>query len=40
MEYEMSSILGKLLDALVAKRMVKGWLAKMAENLKNAVETS
>jgi len=40
MEYELPSILGKLLDALVAKRMVKGWLAKMAENLKNAVETS
>jgi len=40
MEYEMPSISGKLLDALVAKRMVKGWLAKMAENLKSTVETS
>jgi len=39
MEYEMPSISGKLLDALVAKRMVKGWLAKMAENLKNTIES-
>jgi carbon monoxide dehydrogenase subunit G len=38
MEYEMPSILGKLLDVLVAKRMVEGWLAKIAENLKKALE--
>jgi hypothetical protein len=36
----MPSILGKLLDVLVAKRMIEGWLAKMAENVKKAVETS
>lgn len=40
MDYEMPSILGKLLDVLVAKRMIEGWLAKMAENVKKAVETS
>ena len=38
MEYEMPSIRGKLLDVLVAKRMVEGWLAKIAENLKKALE--
>jgi hypothetical protein len=38
MEYEMPSILGKLLDVLVAKRMVEGWLAKMAENIKKTIE--
>jgi len=40
MEYEMPSIRGKLLDVLVARRMVGGWLAKIAENLKKAVEAS
>jgi hypothetical protein len=40
MEYEIPSIRGKLLDVLVARRMVGGWLAKIAENIKNAVETS
>jgi carbon monoxide dehydrogenase subunit G len=38
MEYEMPSIGRKLLQALGGKRMVKGWLAKIAENIKNAVE--
>jgi hypothetical protein len=38
MEYELPSISGKLLDVLVAKRMVKGWLAKMAENIKKTIE--
>jgi len=38
MEYEMPSILGKLLDVLVAKRMVEGWLAKIAENIKKTIE--
>jgi hypothetical protein len=40
MEYEVPSIGGKLLQALVGKKMVEGWLAKIAENIKNAVETS
>jgi hypothetical protein len=39
MEYEMPSIRGKLLDVLVARRMVGGWVAKMTENVKKAVET-
>ena len=42
MEHEMPpptlSFLGKLLYALGGKRMVEGWLAKIAENIKNAVE--
>jgi len=38
MDYEMPSILGKLLNLLVAKRMIEGWLAKMVENLKKALE--
>jgi hypothetical protein len=38
MEYEMPSIRGKLLDVLVARRMVGGWVAKMTENVKKAVE--
>jgi uncharacterized protein YndB with AHSA1/START domain len=38
MEYEMPSFLGKLLDVLVAKRMVEGWLARMAENIKKTLE--
>jgi hypothetical protein len=44
MEYAMPppslSFLGKLFYALGGRRMVEGWLAKIAENLKNAVETS
>jgi hypothetical protein len=44
MEYEMPpptlSFLGKLLYALGGKRMVEGWLAKIAENVKKAVEAS
>jgi ligand-binding SRPBCC domain-containing protein len=40
MEYEMPSIGGKLLQALGGKRMVEGWLVKVAENVKKAVETS
>jgi hypothetical protein len=40
MDYEMPSIRGKLLDVLVARRMVGGWVAKMAENVKKAVEAS
>jgi carbon monoxide dehydrogenase subunit G len=40
MEYEVPSIGGKLLQALGGKKMVEGWLAKIAENIKNAVETS
>jgi hypothetical protein len=40
MEYEMPSIGGKLLMALGGKRMVEGWLAKIAENVKKAVEAS
>jgi hypothetical protein len=43
MEYEMPphtlSFLGKLFYALGGKRMVEGWLAKIAENVKKAVET-
>ena len=38
MEYEMPSIRGKLLDVLVARRMVKGWLVKIAENVKKTIE--
>jgi hypothetical protein len=38
MEYEMPSIRGKLLNVLLAKRMVEGWVAKMTENVKKAVE--
>jgi len=38
MEYEMPSIGGKLLQALGGKRMVEGWLAKIAENIKKTVE--
>jgi uncharacterized membrane protein len=38
MEYEMPSIPLKLLDVLVTKRMVRGWVAKMAEKVKKAVE--
>ena len=38
MEYEMPTIGGKLLMALGGKRMVGGWLAKIAENVKKAVE--
>lgn len=39
MEYKLPySILGKLFDALVAKRMVERWLVEMAENLKKALE--
>jgi hypothetical protein len=40
MEYELSSIRGKLLNVLLAKRMVEGWVAKMVENVKKAVEAS
>ena len=39
MEYEMPSIGGKLLQALGGKRMVEGWLVKVAEIVKKAVET-
>jgi hypothetical protein len=39
MEYEVPSVGGKLLQALGGKRMVEGWLAKIAENVKKAVET-
>ena len=40
MEYEVPSIGGKLLQALGGKKMVEGWLAKVAENVKKAVEAS
>jgi hypothetical protein len=40
MEYEVPSIGGKLLQAFGGRRMVEGWLAKMAENVKKAVEGS
>jgi hypothetical protein len=38
MEYEVPSIGGKLLQALGGKRMVEEWVAKIAENLKKAIE--
>jgi len=38
MEYEVPSIGGRLLQALGGKRMVEEWLAKIAENVKKAVE--
>jgi hypothetical protein len=34
MDYQIS----RLLDVLVARRMIKGWLAKMMDNVKQAVE--
>jgi uncharacterized protein YndB with AHSA1/START domain len=40
MEYEVPSIGGKLLQALGGKKMVEGWLAKVTENVKKAVEAS
>ncbi len=40
MEYEVPSIGGKLLQAVGGKRMVEEWLAKIAENVKKAVEAS
>jgi hypothetical protein len=39
MEYKLPySILGKLFDVLVVKRMLERWVAGMAENLKKALE--
>jgi hypothetical protein len=40
MEYEVPSIGGKLLQALGGRRMVEGWVTKMSENVKKAVEGS
>jgi len=39
MEYKLPySILGKLFDVLVVKRMLERWVVGMAENLKKALE--
>jgi hypothetical protein len=40
MDYEVPSVGGKLLQALGGKKMVEGWLTKIAENIKKAVEAS